>query len=224
LIKKLHEMADIVSIQTNGILLTEDLIKRIDGYVDRINLSMHSMDEYTARRLAGIKSYDLSHVIEMAEVIASSGIDLLIAPVWVPGYNDEDMKKIIEFGERIGAGKKWKAFGIQKYEKYKFGRKPKSAKMMNFKTFYRKLDEIGEGLKLYPEDFGIVKCASLPKKFRVGERVRLKIEMHGRVRNEMIAVARGRVVQIINTHKKVGDTVNARITRNKHNIYVAREE
>ena len=224
LIKKLHEMADIVSIQTNGILLTEDLIKRIDGYVDRINLSMHSMDEYTARRLAGIKSYDLSHVIEVAEVIAGSSIDLLIAPVWVPGYNDEDMKKIIEFGERIGAGKKWKAFGIQKYEKYKFGRKPKSAKMMNFKTFYRKLDEIGEGLKLYPEDFGIVKCVSLPKKFRVGERVRLKIEMHGRVRNEMIAVARGRVVQIINTHKKVGDTVNARITRNKHNIYVAREE
>ncbi|RLF64793.1 MAG: radical SAM protein [Thermoplasmata archaeon] len=223
LIEKLQDTADIISIQTNGVMLTRDLVKRLDGYVDRINLSLHSMDSSTAKRLSGIPSYDLDHVLEIAEAIAESSIDLLIAPVWVPGYNDKDMKKIIEFGKRIGAGKIWKPFGIQKYVKYKFGRAPKNVRIMNFKTFYRKLEEMGEGLHLYPEDFGMVKCASIPKKFKVGERVKLKIEMHGRVRNEMIAVSRDRIVQVVDTSKKVGETVNARIVRNKQNIYVARE-
>ena len=52
------------------------------------------MDAENAKFLAGIPSYDLKHVIEVAEEIASSQIDLLLAPVWVPGYNDEEIKKI----------------------------------------------------------------------------------------------------------------------------------
>lgn len=223
LIKRLHDIADIVSIQTNGTLLTKEKIKRLEGYLDRINLSLNSMDEKKARLLAGCASYNLKHVLEMAEEIANSQIDLLIAPVWVPGYNDDDMKKIIEFGEKIGAGKKWKPFGIQKYIKYRFGRKPKGVKMMNFKTFYKKLEEIGEELRLYPKDFGIMKCKALPKKFKVGEKVKLKIEMHGRLRNEMLAIARERIIQITDTNKKIGDFVSAKIIRNKHNIYVAEE-
>ncbi len=223
LIKKLNNIADVVSIQTNGTLLTKKLIKRLDGYIDRINLSINSMDAENAKFLAGIPSYDLKHVIEVAEEIASSQIDLLLAPVWVPGYNDEEIKKIIEFGEKIGAGKRWKAFGIQKYIKYKFGRKPAGVKVMDFKAFYKKLNEMGEGLKLHPKDFGIVKCKALPKKFKVGEKVKLKLEMHGRMKDEMIAIAKDRIIQVINTKKRIGDYVNARITRNKHNIYVAEE-
>ncbi len=223
LIKRLHNIADIVSVQTNGTLLSKDLIKKLENYLDRINLSINSLDDGKAKFLAGENTYNLKHVIEIAKEIASSQIDLLIAPVWLPGYNDDDIKKIVEFGKKIGAGKKWKAFGIQKYIKHKFGRKPKGIKAMNFKTFYRKLQEIGKELKLYPKDFGIVKCKSLPKKFRVGEKLRLKIEMFGRLNNEMLAIARGRIIQIINTNKKIGDIVNAKILRNKHNIYVAEE-
>ncbi len=223
LIKKLHDIADVVSIQTNGMLLNKKLIGKLENYLDRINLSLNAMDYEKARMMAGTSSYNLKHVLDMAEEIASSQIDLLLAPVWVPGYNDEDIKKIIEFGRKIGAGKKWKPFGIQKYIKYKFGRKPKGVKVMNFKTFYRKLNEMGDGLRLYPKDFGIVKCRALPKKFKVGERIRLRLEMYGRMRNEMLGFARERVIQVTETNKSIGDVVNVEIIRNKHNIYVARE-
>jgi len=224
LIKKLHDIADIVSIQTNGMLLNKKLIKKLEQHLDRINLSLNAMDEEKAKILAGTASYNLEHVLEMAEEIASSQIDLLLAPVWVPGYNDEDIRKIIDFGSKIGAGKKWKPFGVQKYVRYKFGRKPKGVKIMDFKTFYRKLDEMGEGLRLYPKDFGIVKCKALPKKFKVGEKFRLKLEMYGRMKNEMLGFARGRVIQVTDTNKGIGDVVNVEIIRNKHNIYVAREK
>ncbi len=223
LIEKLHHIADVVSIQTNGVLLDRRRIEKLEKYLDRINLSIHSMDERRAKILTGISSYNLKHVLEMAEEIASSSIDLLLAPVWVPGYNDGEMKKIIDFGKKIGAGKKWKAFGIQKYVKYRFGRKPENVKIMDFRTFYKKLEEMGEGLRLHPHDFGIIKCRGLPKKFRVGERVKLKIEMHGRLRKEMIGVARGRVIQVTDTEKGIGDMVEAKILRNRHNIYVAKE-
>jgi len=224
LIKKLHDIADIVSIQTNGMLLNKKLIKKLEQRLDRINLSLNAMDEKKAKILAGTASYNLEHILEMAKEIASSQIDLLLAPVWVPGYNDEDIRKIIDFGSKIGAGKKWKPFGVQTYVRYKFGRKPKGVKIMDFKTFYRKLDEMGKGLRLYPRDFGIVKCKALPKKFKVGEKFRLKLEMYGRMKNEMLGFARGRVIQVTDTNKGIGDVVNVEIIRNKHNIYVAREK
>ncbi len=223
LIKSLSDMADIVSIQTNGTPITKEMIKRLDGYLDRINLSLHTLDEKKAKLLVGKKDYDLKHVIEIAEEIASSNIDLLLAPVWVPGYNDEDISKIIEFGKKIGAGKKWKAFGIQKFVRYHFGRIPKGVKRMDFKTFFKELEKMDEELILSPQDFDIVKCKELPKKFRVGERLRVKLEMHGRIKNEMIAIARDRIIQVVDTNKKIGEYVAIKIIRSKDNIYVAKE-
>ena len=223
LIKRLASIADVVSIQTNGTVITKEMIHRLEGYLDRINLSLHSMDENRARLLVGKKNYDLNYVLEIAKEIASSQIDLLIAPVWVPGYNDDDISKIIEFGKKIGAGKKWKPFGIQKFVKYRFGRIPRNVKRMDFKTFFKRLASIDESLILTPADFGIHKCNPLPKKFRVGEKLKAKIEMEGRIKNEMIAIARDRIIQIINTNKKIGEYANIKITRNKDNIYVAEE-
>ncbi|KAA0007413.1 MAG: radical SAM protein [Thermoplasmata archaeon] len=221
LIKKLKNEADIVSIQTNGTLLNERMIEELEGYLDRINLSINSLDERKAKILAGRADYDINHVKSVAKEIANSEIDLLIAPVWVPGYNDSDILDILKFGKKIGAGKIWKPFGVQKYIKYRFGRHPKGAREMTFKKFYSELRKIDESLILSPSDFGIVKCRSLPKKFKIGERVRLKIEMHGRMRGEMIAIGRDRVIQIIGTEKKPGSFIDVRIVRNRHNVYVA---
>jgi len=221
LVKKLKDIADVVSIQSNGVLIDSKKITEMEGYLDRINLSINSLDKNRAKLLAGCNVYDLEHVLRIAKEIADSEIDLLIAPVWVPGYNDEDIKKLIEFGKKIGAGKRWKAFGIQKYIKYRFGRVPRGVRVMNFRTFYSKLQEIDRDLVLSPRDFGIVKCKPLPKKFRIGERLRVKLELHGRMRGEMLAIDRDRIIQIIDTHKKIGDTVDVKIVRNKHNIYVA---
>ncbi|HHF59191.1 MAG TPA: radical SAM protein [Thermoplasmatales archaeon] len=221
LIKKLKNEADVVSIQTNGTLLNERIIEELEGYLDRINLSINSLDEKKAKILAGRADYDINHVKSMAKEIANSEIDLLIAPVWVPGYNDSDILDILKFGKKIGAGKRWKPFGVQKYIRYRFGRHPKGAREMTFKKFYSELRKIDESLILSPSDFGIAKCKSLPKKFKIGEKVRLKIEMHGRMRGEMIAIGRDRVIQIIGTEKKPGSFIDARIVRNRHNVYVA---
>lgn len=92
---------------------------------------------------------------------------------------------------------------------------------MSFRDFYSRLREIDRNLILSPRDFGIVKCRSLPKRFKIGERVKLRLEMHGRIKGEMIGIARDRVIQITDTNKKIGEVVNVRITRNQHNIYVA---
>ena len=223
LIKRLHGIADIVSIQTNGTLLTERDIKELEKYLDRINLSINSLDKKRAAFLAGEPTYDLNHVIKIAKEIADSEIDLLLAPVWIPGYNDNDIRELVKFGRKIGVGKRGKGFGIQKYIRYRFGRNPKGIKPMDFGKFYAELDKMGNDLKLCPEDFGIVKCKEIPKKFRVGERLKVKIEMYGRLKNEMLAVARDRIIQIIDTNKKIGDFVDIEITRNRHNIYVAKE-
>ena len=221
LIKRLKDIADIVSVQTNGTLLDEKKISELEGYLDRINLSINSLDGKKAKLLAGRADYDIDHVKSIAKEIADSEIDLLIAPVWVPKYNDEDIMEILEFGKRIGAGRIWKPFGVQKYIKYRFGRHPKGAKIMSFRDFYSKLREIDRNLILSPRDFGIVKCRSLPKRFKIGERVKLRLEMYGRIKGEMIGIARDRVIQVVDTNKKIGEVVNVRITRNQHNIYVA---
>ena len=221
LIKRLKDIADIVSVQTNGTLLDERKINELEGYLDRINLSINSLDGKKAKLLAGRADYDIDHVKSIAKEIADSEIDLLIAPVWIPKYNDEDIMEILEFGKRIGAGRIWKPFGVQKYIKYRFGRHPKGAKIMSFRDFYSRLREIDRNLILSPRDFGIVKCKSLPKRFKIGERVKLRLEMYGRVKGEMIGIARDRVIQITDTNKKIGEVVNVRITRNQHNIYVA---
>lgn len=221
LIKRLKDIADIVSVQTNGTLLDERKINELEGYLDRINLSINSLDGKKAKLLAGRADYDIDHVKSIAKEIADSEIDLLIAPVWVPKYNDEDIMEILEFGKRIGAGRMWKPFGVQKYIKYRFGRHPKGAKIISFRDFYSRLREIDRNLILSPRDFGIVKCKSLPKRFKIGERVKLRLEMYGRVKGEMIGIARDRVIQVVDTNKKIGEVVNVRITRNQHNIYVA---
>ncbi len=221
LIKRLKDIADIVSVQTNGTLLDERKINELEGYLDRINLSINSLDGKKAKLLAGRADYDVDHVKSIAKEIADSEIDLLIAPVWVPKYNDEDIMEILEFGKRIGAGRIWKPFGVQKYIKYRFGRHPKGAKIMSFRDFYSRLREIDRNLILSPRDFGIVKCRSLPKRFKIGERVKLRLEMYGRIKGEMIGIARDRVIQVVDTNKKIGEVVNVRITRNQHNIYVA---
>jgi len=223
LIKKLSDIADVVSIQTNGVLITPEMIRKLDGYLDRINLSIHSLNEDKSRLLTGKKDYNLKHVVEIAKEIASSNIDLLIAPVWVPGYNDDDIPEIIKFGREIGAGKIWKPFGIQKFVRYRFGRIPKGTKKMDFKKFFLALQKIDKDLILHASDFNIVKCKEIPKKFRVGEKLRVRIKLEGRIRKEMIAIAKERVIQIVDTDKKIGDYVNIIITRNKHNIYVAKE-
>ncbi|MEM2086981.1 MAG: radical SAM protein, partial [Archaeoglobaceae archaeon] len=143
-----------ISMQTNGIPLSENRISALEGRMSRINLSLSTLSEEVSKKIH--PGYPLKKVIEIAEMIANSKIDLLIAPVWVPGYNDEEIPKLIEFALKVGAGKNYPPLGIQKYVPYRFGRKIGGS--MPFKEFYERLEkyerEYGVKLILTPEDFG----------------------------------------------------------------------
>ncbi len=227
LARKLKEIPEvkITSLQTNGTLISKTKIKQLEkAKLDRINLSINSMDGELAKKLSGVKWYDLEKIKYFAEEIAKSDIDLLIAPLYLPKINDGEIPKIINFAKEVGAGKKFPPLGIQKYEKYKLGRKPIGLKMQTWWKFYnhylKKLEKKHSvKLILKPEDFGIYKINPLPKTMKKNEKVRVEIVGPGWTNNEMLGVARGRAVSILNCKKESG-TIKTKIVSNKHNIYV----
>ncbi|MEM1956900.1 MAG: radical SAM protein [Archaeoglobaceae archaeon] len=220
-VSKIKEVS-VISMQTNGIPLNEQRISALEGKMTRINLSISALSEETAKKLYG--AYPLKKVIEIAEMIANSKIDLLIAPVWVPNYNDEEIPKIIEFALEIGAGKKFPPLGIQKYIPYRFGRKV--GKGVSFREFYSKLAELekeyGVKLILKPEDFGIEKRPQLPNPFKKGEICFGKVVAEGRMFGEKLCIAKNRSVAVI-SDAKIGETIKFEVIRNEDGIIVGKE-
>ena len=218
-----------VAMETHGALLTRQLAEQLDDAgLDRLNLSLDALDPELAKALSGTPWFDVEKVCEVAEYVASSlRMDLLIAPVWVPGLNDEEIPKIIEYALRIGAGKRWPPLGIQKYEAHKYGRKPEGVKPMSWRDFYDSLHnwelEYGVKLVLKPEDFGIKKTRSVPLAFRRFERVSVRIVGPGWLRGQWLGAARGRVVTVVGSEgpPPLWRRVSVRVLRVKHNIYIA---
>ncbi len=214
---------EVISIQTNGTLITKGIVDELEGKLDRINLSLSTLKEEKAKEIYGFR-YPVKKIKDVCEYIANSKIDLLIAPIWLPGINDEDIIDVIEFALEVGAGKKWPPLGIQKYIPYKGGRKLK--KVMSFKTFYEKLrgleEQYGVKLVLSPKDFGIEKRRRYPSEIKKGDIYSAKIVADGRNFGERIAVVKNRVVTVL-TDKKVGEGVRFRIVRAKDGIYLGDE-
>ncbi len=218
----------IVSVQTNGFLLNKRLIDELSSAgLSRINLSIESLEPGLARSIAGVDSYDLERILGNAEYIAkNTDIDLLIAPVWLPGINDREIPKLIEFALSIGAGKKWPALGIQKFLPHKYGRKPK-IKAMSWERFYSQLRDweklYGTKLVLKPEDFGSFLCRAIPRAFKRDEKVKVKIVGYGWMKGEKLAIARDRVITIVDADRiPTGREVYVRMARVVDGIYIAR--
>ncbi len=76
-------------------------------------------------------------------------------------------------------------------------------------------------LVLKPEHFGMEKREFIPLAFRPGEVVKAEIVLPGRIEGEMIAKARNRLIEVINTRAEVGDRIRVRIVRTRHGIYIA---
>src|SRR3972149_8855404 len=217
-----------VSMQTNGTLLNPKLIDELDkAGLSRINMSIESLVPELAKRIAGKDSYNIDRVLDNAEYIAqNTDIDLLIAPVWLPGINDEDIPKLIEFAIRIGAGKKWPALGIQKFLPHKYGRKP-DIKSMGWDEFYSRLREweriYSTKLVLKPQDFGSHECKSIPRMFKRYEKVKVKIVGPGWMKGEKLAVARDRIITVIDAERiPVRKEVFVRMERVVDGIYISR--
>lgn len=220
---------EVISMQTHGMLLTERLAKELaEAGLSRINLSIDALDPELARRLAGTPSYDVERILKVAEYIAqSTTTDLLISPVWVPGVNDEEITKIIEVALRIGAGKKWPPLGIQKMEVHKYGRRPKGVRPMSWYEFYRRLrmmeEEFGVKLVLRPEDFNIHKRVRIPPLFKRFERIKVDVVSAGWLRGEVLGVAKGRAVTLVDcADSYIGKRVRATVINVKDGIVIAR--
>lgn len=223
LVEKLSKIKGIyrVSMQTNGFLLTEEKIHKLEkAGLYRLNLSINSLNKEKARLLSGTDYYDIEKIIDLAKYITkNTKIELLIAPVWIPNINDNDIEDIIEFTKRIGA-----KLGIQKYEIYKYSRKLKRAKHDNWWKFYKKLEELEKKhntkLKLSKKDFDIVPAERIPTKLNKGEKINAKVVAPGWLKEQMLAVAKNRCITVNNCKAKIGQTVNIKILENKNNIYI----
>ena len=231
LVQTLHEHPNVsvISMQSNGTLLNDKLIEELaEAGLDRVNLSIHSLNPDKAKMLMGMKNYDLGHVLDMAEALINAGIDVLLAPVIIFGVNDDEAEAFIEFAKKIGAGKRWPALGFQNYIPYKFGRNPTIAKLVPFKEFYAWLRRLEEktGMKplvLKPKHFGMEKREFIPLAFRPGEVVKAEIILPGRIQGEMLAKARNRLIEVVGTKARVGDRIRVRIVRTRHGIYIGAE-
>ena len=226
-----HPKVKVISIQTHGALLTPQIIDKLEeAGLSRINLSIDSLNPDLARKISGSPWFDVRKVIEMARyIVENTRIDLLIAPVWIPGVNDKEIPRIIEFALKIGAGKRWPPLGIQKYEAHKRGRKPSKVKPMSWKVFYSQLRkwELKYGVKLIlkPEDFNIHKDKRIPISFKIGEITIVKIVEQGWLRGEWLGVAKDRVVTVVGVPSKkplINHEVFVKIIHNKDGIYLAR--
>ncbi len=221
LIKGLKETEGIrkVSMQTNGTLIND--VKELEkAGLNQMNLSINTLDKEKAKELSGCETYDLDKTLSLAKEVSESGIKLLLAPVWVPGWNDEDIPELIKLAKKLGA-----KIGIQKYEEYKHSRKPVSAKKISYKKFYKILSdwekEYGINLICTAENFNINKAKRLPKKFEVGDKIIAEIKAPGWMVNQALAVAENRCITINDCQASIGKKVRIRITDNKNNIYIA---
>jgi hypothetical protein len=224
-LKAINEVTT-VSLQTNGTLLNADKIAALaSAGLDRINLSLHAIDAVLARKLAGAEWYDVEQVKNAARAVAESPMDLLIAPVYIPGINDTEIPALIRFAQEIGAGKRFPPLGIQKFERYRYGRTPKGVRAQSWWQFFNRSipeweKESGLSLRLDAgRDFGTVRRPMLPRVFKKGERATVEIRAPGWIRGEILGVARNRVVSVFNCPKASGQ-VRVKIVTTKHNIYV----
>lgn len=197
LVRLLKEDASLVSsvaVETHGWALTKELVDELEeAGLDRVNLSIDTLDPEKARLLTGTPWYDVGRVREMAEYIArETSIDLHVTPVWVPGVNDEDVVQVVKWAYRIGAGKRWPPATIQKFNIHKYGRRPRGVKALSWSEFWRRLKTLEEetGLRVTwrAEEWGIRSAPRYMVPYRAGSRLRVRLLGRGWLRGTYLAV------------------------------------
>ena len=144
-----------------------------------------------------------------------------MTPVLIPGVNEDDVKEVIKFSKELKC-----RIGIQKYEVHKTGRKMKNVKEMTYWKFYKKLEEwekeFDVKLKIGPNDYKIFRRKAIPKEFNKDEIVNVEVKKEGWQKDQMIGVAKNRVITLINCSKPIGSRVKAKIVSDKNNIFIAK--
>jgi hypothetical protein len=210
-----------ISMDTNAVLLNEGLIDKLaDAGLTRINISLNSMNNEIAEKMAG-RNYNVESIKKNA-IYASKRMQVAIAPVLLPGFNENEMEGLIEFAKKLGKNNKGYFIGIQNFLNYKFGRNP--CKQISWEEFYKRMENLekktGAKLLLSADDFNIKKTKKLPKPFKKREAIEARTMCPGRLKGEMIAVSKNRVISIPHCFKE--GNIKIKIVRDKHNIFVGK--
>ncbi len=219
-----------VAIETHGAPLTKRIVDKLnDAGLDRVNLSIDTLNPTKARMLTGTEWYDVNRVREAAEyLVRETNIDLHVTPLWIPGINDDDVVKVVEWAISIGAGKRWPPVTIQKYVVHKHGRRVPGVREVSWREFWEWISRIEEklGIKLRytMEEWGMRYTKRLPIPYREGQLVRVEVIAPGWLKGEKLAVDwhHKRVITIVRAHKiSIGDKLTVKVIRSKDNIVVA---
>lgn len=205
-----------VSMNTNGLLLTEKLVDElVETGLDRLNISLNTINPVIANKLSG-GVYNVNKVKKIIQYCEGK-IDVLIAPLIVPGYNDEGIQDLLEYCKTL---KITPRFGFQNFLSYQKGRNP--VKAQSFDWFFDLLreNEQKSGLRLIntAEDYDIREDTKIPKPFHKGDIIKVRVICNGKYRNEYICVAQDRCITVIG-NLKLGQEVKVKIVRDKHNIF-----
>lgn len=199
-----------IVIITNGVLLNNKKAEElINAGVTGFNISLSTLNNEKTKIIYGI-SFDMEKLKKIYESI-SKKIKIMFTPVWLKGINDNDIEQIIEFAKKINAH-----IGIQKFCFNKLGRNP--IKEVGWEEFYNYLRHLENkyGIKLV-KNLKTQKTKPLKKPFKKGDIVRAQIFSNGRIKNEKLCHAKGRVISLPNCTKT--GIVNVRIKRTSYNLF-----
>jgi len=225
---------DRVAMETRGGTLSRSMLVRLsEAGLNRINVSVDSLDEDLARSITGTSWLRVSRVLDLIEwALENTGIDFILTPVVIPGVNEDQVEELVRWAvdRKLGAKSGWPTgVLIQKYEIYRHGRRVKGVRPWSWTRFYKWLKGLEErtGQKLRPsmEDIGMRKAPPIPKPYRRGDRLLVSLLAYGWLRGEMLGVDRqaARLITLVDIHGlKPGSTVRARVIRDKDNIFLAR--
>ena len=210
-----------ISVDTNATLLTKEKIDSISrNNKVQLNFSLDALDENLAKKIAGVKNYNITHVKDMI-AYASEKMKVIVAPVFVQGLNDTEMEKIITWIKTLP---KQPRLGIQNFLRYKTGRNP--AQSLVWSTFYTMLQEWEKKfdikLQLNKEDFNVRKVKELPRPFQRDDVVPAIIKCLDRFPDTVIAVAKDRTISVANCPFVKDKRINVKLSRDKHNVFVGK--
>ncbi len=218
-IKKIKQFKEI-SIVTNGTLLIKEKIKELEkAGLNKINLSIHSLNALKSQALFGSNIYNIEKIIELIKEIKKTNIDLYLTPVYIPNVNENDIAEIIKFAKELNC-----KVTIQKYETHKYGRKIKTKEQSYF-HFYKFLENLEKRysikLRYRYSDLEAKKVNPLLVKFKKGEKINAEIKCQGWFSNQSVAVANNRALTIINCKEENRKNIKVKILETKDNIYLA---
>ncbi|MBI3033264.1 radical SAM protein [Candidatus Woesearchaeota archaeon] len=203
-----------IHIITNGVLLNKPIIDQLSKCnKGELNVSISGFSSEKGKQMMGSKAYSIERVLEEMQYAAKK-MKVTVTPVYVKGYNEEEMKDILIFCKKHNI-----KIQIQKFTTNKFGRNP--IKEQSWEQFFAELQRLQDqtAVPLIQELGKIEKTNEYPKPFKKGDVIEVEIKALGRMKNDKIAVAKQRAVLVLNCPKEHGK-VKIRLVQSKHGLYM----